>query len=106
MGKGLLFFCCSCCILILTIVNLSVGPIVSKTIGKSWGTFYCEKLKDDKDKKEDQYKATNQDFPDEEDKNYQSHIDACIRKKAMYNMEYTAFIFDIVIGFICSLIGL
>ena len=106
MGKGLLFFCCSCCILVLTIINLSVGPIVSGTLGDDWGLENCEKLKDDKDKKEDQYKATNQDFPDEEDKNYQSHIDACIRKKAMYNMEYTAFIFDIVIGFICSLIGL
>ncbi len=32
--------------------------------------------------------------------------DACIRKKGMHDMEYTAFIFDIVIGFICGLIGL
>ena len=31
MGKGLLFFCCACFILVLTIVNLSIGPIVSGT---------------------------------------------------------------------------
>ena len=106
MGKGLLFFCCSCCILILTIVNLSVGPIVSKTIGKSWGTYYCEKLKDDKDIAEDSAKAAGNEFTDADDKNYQSQIDFCIRAKGMYDMEYTAFIFDIVIGFACGLIGL
>ena len=81
MGKGLLFFCCSCCILVLTIINLSVGPIVSGTLGDDWGLENCEKLKDDKDKKEDQYKAANQDFPDEEDKNYQSQIDFSLELK-------------------------
>ena len=106
MGKGLLFFCCSCCILILTIVNLSVGPIVSKTIGKSWGTYYCEKLKDDKDIAEDSAKAAGNEFTDVDDKYYQSQIDFCIRAKGMYDKEYTAFIFDIVIGFVCGLIGL
>ena len=45
-------------------------------------------------------------FYDEEDKYMQSRIDYCIRAKGMYNMEYTAFIFDMVIGFICGLIGL
>ena len=33
-------------------------------------------------------------------------VDSCIRKKGMYDMEYTAFIFDIVIGFVCGLVGL
>ena len=30
----------------------------------------------------------------------------CKTKKGMHDMEYTAFIFDIVIGFVCGLIGL
>ena len=98
MGKGLLFFCCSCCILVLTIINLSVGPIVSKRVGGDWGLKNCEQYKDEKDG------YTN--LSDEQDKYYQSHIDACIRMKGMHDMEYTAFIFDIVIGFICGLIGL
>ena len=106
MGKGLLFFCCSCCILVLTIINLSVGPIVSGKVGDGWGLLNCEQYKDEKDTREDGYKAANQDMPDEVDKYYQSHIDACIRMKGMHDMEYTAFIFDIVIGFICGLIGL
>ena len=102
MGKGLLFFCCSCCILVLTIINLSVGPIVSGTI-TGWGLLNCEENKDNKDIAE---KAAGGSFTDEADKYFQSQIDFCTRAKGMHDMEYTAFVFDIVIGFICGLIGL
>ena len=106
MGKGLLFFCCSCCILVLTIINLSVGPIISGTLGTSLGTLPCEKYKDEKETAEDNAKKANTKLSDERDKYYQSQIDCCTRLKGIHDMEYTAFIFDIVIGFICGLIGL
>ena len=106
MGKGLLFFCCSCCILVLTIINLSVGPIISGTMPSSWGTTNVEKWKDDKDDDEERIKAAGGEFTDELDKKWQSQIDYYTRRKGMYDMEYTAFIFDIVIGFICGLLGL
>ena len=96
MGKGLLFFCCSCCILVLTIINLSVGPIVNKVVGNDLGTQNCERWKDLKDRETTDV--------NKEDK--QSQADKCTRTKGMHDMEYTAFIFDIVIGFICGLIGL
>jgi uncharacterized membrane protein (DUF485 family) len=101
MGKGLLFFCCSCCILVLTIINLSVGPIVNNVVSDPYsngdlGTQNCELYKDQKDT------ALN----DQQKEMYQSLIDMCTRTKGMHDMEYTAFIFDIVIGFICGLIGL
>ena len=105
--KGLLFFCCSCCILVLTIVNLSIGPIISGAIGNisnnigNIGTLNCAKLKDDWD---DADKAGTDD--DTLKYRYQYVYDACIRKKGMHDMEYTSFIFDIVIGFVCGLIGL
>ena len=102
MGKGLLFFCCSCCILILTIINLSVGPIVSGTIN-NYGLLNCVEYKDNKEKAED---LAGGSLKDKEDKYYQSILDWCTRAKGMHDMEYTAFIFDIVIGFICGLIGL
>ena len=102
MGKGLLFFCCSCCILVLTIINLSVGPIVSGTI-TGWGLLNCEEKKDNKDIAEE---AAGGSLTDEADKYFQSQIDFCTRAKGMHDMEYTAFVFDIVIGFICGLIGL
>ena len=107
MGKGLLFFCCACCILVLTIINLSVGPIISKRVGNGWGTLNCAERKDTYDDAKDNYKKSNQDMPDEIKKYiYKWNINECDRKKGMHDMEYTAFIFDIVIGFVCGLIGL
>ena len=101
MNKGLIFFCCACVILLFTIINLSVGPIVSG--GGGWGTLNCAQLSDDYDDKKDQSPGLTD---DEKKYYYQRPIDECNNKKAMNNMEYTAFIFDIVIGFICGLLGL
>ena len=108
MRKGFLFFAFSCSILVLSIINLSIGPVVSKVVGKTqiingnnepaldWGTPYCERLKDIKDDQDD----------DDRKKIIQSAIDACERFKGMHDMEYTSFIFDIVIGYVCGLLGL
>jgi hypothetical protein len=107
MGKGLLFFCCACCILLLTIINLSIGPIVSYTVGSSWGTLNCAEEKDNYDDAKDFAKKANTEIPDDVKKYYYKYrIDRCERRKGMHDMEYTAFIFDIVIGFVCGLIGL
>ena len=55
MSKGLLFFCCSCAILLFTIVNLSIGPIISGKVGNdqdpdgydfNWGTMNCKLYND------------------------------------------------------------
>ena len=101
MGKGLIFFACSCCILVLTAVNLSIGPIITKTIGKDWGVENCKALDDAYDK------AKKGPLTDAAKKyGHEFYIDRCKNQKAMHDMEYTSFIFDIVIGFICGLIGL
>ena len=110
MGKGLLFFCCACCILVLTIVNLSIGPIVSGAVKNininpfqgGFGTLNCEKEKDDWDRAKDGNTKTDDQIKYDEEYEY----NACIREKGMHDMEYTAFIFDIVIGFVCGLLGL
>ena len=106
MGKGLLFFCCACFILVLTIVNLSIGPIVSGTTYNYFqldlGTLNCKREKDLWD--------TAKDTPGHDDDYIKYHqeydYNACQREKGMHDMEYTAFIFDVVIGFICGLLGL
>ena len=98
MSKGLIFFCCSCAILLFTIINLSVGPIIHGKVNNDWGTANCEYLKDKYDKspqKDDVLK-----YGDEWAK------DECIRKKAMHDMEYTSFIFNAVIGYVCATLGL
>ena len=106
MGKGLLFFCCACCILVFTIVNLSIGPIVSGTVKnftqQDWGTLNCDYLKDEWDEAKDDTTKSDDYVKYNEEYDYNT----CIREKGMHDMEYTAFIFDIVIGFICGLIGL
>ena len=101
MSKGLIFFCCSCAILLFTTINLSVGPIVSKRVGSNWGVLNCQKAKDDYDKEKGRGTTGNALKYGEEWKLY-----ACQRRKAMHDLEYTSFIFDIVIGFVCGLLGL
>ena len=101
MNKGLIFFCCACVILLFTIINISVGPIVSRR--NDWGTLNCAKMSDDYDDRKD----ISPELTDDQKKYYwQRPIDECKNKKALHDMEYTAFIFDIIIGFICGLLGL
>lgn len=112
MLKGLIFFCCAGCILILTIINLSVGPIISGVIdndkvimgsipatGNNGGTLNCAYLSDEYDKLNN--------INDKADKYiYKWAINECSRRKGLHVMEYMSFIFDIVIGFVCGLLGL
>jgi len=108
MSKGLIFFCCSCAILLFTIINLSVGPIISGKAGKDidiistneyyWGTANCELYKDKYD--ESTHHGDELKYREEWAK------DECIRKKAMHDMEYTSFIFNAVIGYVCATLGL
>ena len=106
MGKGLLFFCCACCILTLTIINLSIGPIISGAASRytreDFGTLNCKALKDALDIAKDAPGHNDDAIKYGPEYEYNS----CKREKGMHDMEYTAFIFDIVIGFVCGLIGL
>lgn len=98
MSKGLIFFCCSCAILLFTIINLSVGPIIHGKVNGDWGTANCEYWKDIYD--ESPQKG------DELKYGHEWAKDHCIRKKAMHDMEYTSFIFNAVIGYVCATLGL
>ena len=114
MGKGLIFFCCACAILLFTIINLSVGPIISGKVGKDsvpplfsssgnmidfyWGTVDCKLYKYAYDKSS----VTG----DAKKYGVEWAKDECIRKKAMHDMEYTSFIFNAVIGYVCASLGL
>ena len=90
MSKGLIFFCCSCAILLFTIINLSVGPIISGKVGKDkqgnefyWGTANCEYWKDLYDESHASGDVLKYGL--------EWAKDECIRKKAMHDMEYTSF---------------
>ena len=104
MSKGLIFSCCAYAILLFTIVNLSVGPIISGKVGSDddiyWGTWNCKYLNDIYDNAKKQTSGDLLKYGAEWDKK------ECQAKKGMHDMEYTSFIFDIVIGFVCGLLGL
>ena len=119
MSKGLIFFCCACAILLFTIINISVGPIVSGKVGDdrvqirnpdhfetllnidfSWGTANCQYFSDLYDKAKKIIDGDVLKYFYEWGKN------ECYRKKGMHDMEYTSFIFNAVIGFVCGLLGL
>ena len=64
MNKVFVFFCCSCAILLFSIINLCIGPIINRrvyygnisipgasTSGDSWGTLNCAYLSDQYDQK-------------------------------------------------------
>lgn len=68
----------------------------------SWALANCAK-------KEDDYKTEKELYPnlDEETKEKREReIRECKNKKAMHNMEYTSCIFNVVISFICILLGI
>ena len=102
MGSGKNFFFVSCIILVLATINMGVGPIMNKKLGTSWGNANCEKMANDY---EDEKKSNpSMDELTKEEREY--NINRCKNMKTMYNMEYTSFVFNIVIGFIGVLIGL
>jgi uncharacterized Tic20 family protein len=102
MGSSKNFFFVSCIILVLATINMGVGPIMNKKLGTSWGNANCEKMANDY---EDEKKSNpSMDELTKEEREY--NINQCKNKKTMYNMEYTSFVFNIVIGFIGVLIGL
>ena len=102
MSAGSNFFICSCAVLILTITNLGIGPIINHRVGESWGLQNCEALVDDYE----DAKEKNPNMDESEQEKYELEISTCKNKKAMYSMEYTSFIINMVVGFICILLGL
>ena len=118
MSKGIIFFCCACAILLFTIIHISVGPIISGKVGDdsvslrnpagganyninfNWGTANCKLFADIYNNAKKSMSGDRLKYSYERGKN------ECNNKKAMHDMEYTSFIFNAVIGFVCALLGL
>lgn len=101
MTAGTRFLICSCLILIFTIINFGVGPAINKRVGVSVSYVDCSYYSD----LLDEYKKSNPSSEDKTLKTYEYTVTMCRRGKAMYHMEYTTFIFNIIISFICTLLG-
>ena len=102
MSAGSNFFICACAILVFSIINYKIGPIINGAVGPNWALENCKKKSDDF--KDD--KKSNPNMSDEVKERRESEIRKCRNEQAMYNMEHTSIAFNGGIGFICVLLGL
>jgi len=98
MNKILMFFFIAFALLILSIINVSVAPIINNLLSKftHWGKFNCQKYGDI---------AKNTKYLDEK---YTSEKlrDLCYRQNADHGLEYSSLILDLGIGFITAQLSL
>ena len=109
MNKSFIFFLIASIILLLSISALNIAPVINKKVGGDWHLLNCLKESDQYNQKEEDYKGEIDDKIKEENdldlKRRKNAIKSCNRKRPMYGLEYSAFIIDIIVGFICSLLG-
>ena len=96
--KKLLFFCLASAILIFSIIVVNISPFIAKYLLVST-TDSCKYYSDSIDYQKDQG-ASEKDLEPEKKKR-----DRCNRRHAMEGLEYTSLTVDLVIGFICALLG-
>jgi hypothetical protein len=90
MKKNTLILFLSTCIAVISAVILAVGPITNKKIGTNWGYQNCGLISDQIDLLKD------------DSEKLRKMRNLCNREKAMYDLEYAAFIINIVLGFVCA----
>ena len=109
MNYTLFFLLCASAILILSTVSICVAPIINGFLviinSQSWGINNCQLLSDEYD-----YDKSQNPEPDKEKQKElgkkKREIGTCKREKAIYGLEYSSFICDIVLGGICAILGL
>jgi hypothetical protein len=106
MNKVLIFLCLACGILLCTIITICNAPIINHSINADdWGVLNCQYYADNhKDIEDDE--TLDKDTKDETLKSNDKSKHLCDRQKAMYGLEYAAFILDLVFGFSCTLLSL
>ena len=90
MNKILIFLLLATCTVLLSIVIIAVGPMTNKMLGDNLGYLNCKILSD-------QQKLLKGDLT-----KLKNMKNMCYRQKTMYDMEYAAFIINIVLSFVCA----
>ena len=99
MNNSLFFLIIGCASICFTIIVICNGPVITQIVSFS-GYQNCKY-------ESDQYnEAKKGSLTDEMKKYYTKRINKCKRHNAMYGLEYASLITDIVLGFICTLLGL
>ena len=100
--KKTLFLILSGAIVIFSIICICSGPVISGTIPlvSNWKTKNCQLLTDELKYLEDNNGAESQIKDKRKERN------KCNRDKAMYGLEYSSLIIDVICGFVCTILGL
>lgn len=98
MNKLVIFLFIAIAILLFSIISVSVAPIMNNILDKfgDWGKFNCK------------YYADQAKYSDSLDEKYKQEKlrNLCYRQNAMYGLEYSSFIIDLGIGFLCAQLAL
>ena len=98
-----LFLVFSSAIVVFSIICLCTAPIINGILSEanSWGTDNCQE-------KSDEYKHLKDTLGADDDstKDKKKERNLCNRRKAMYGLEYSSYIIDVSLGFICAVLGL
>ena len=99
--KKTLFLILSGAIVIFSIICICSGPVINGIIPKSleWRTENCQKLTDE-------YKEAKKGNDKDAIEAAKRIKNKCNRDKAMYGLEYSSLIIDVICGFICAILGL
>ena len=100
--KKTLFLAFSAAIVIFSIISICCAPIINGVLVESyrWKTENC-KIESDKYNNLKKNSGT-----DDQLKDQKKILNQCNRHKAMYGLEYSSLILDVVLGFICVILGL
>ena len=111
MNKQLFFLIMACSLFVLSIIAINVAPIISKANNSDdidwseWANQNCQNIDDDY-----KYRKSNHMYDDPTSKPFEEdvkrRINECKRHKVMFGLEYSAFVIDISLGFLCSFLGL
>lgn len=104
MDTKLFFLISSLVLIVLTIVTICTAPNIGGIINTS-PTENCQKDVDKYDYKKKLYEDPDDDEQQELDYLKQD-INLCKRRKAVYGLEFSSLIIDIVLGSVCCLLGL
>lgn len=118
--KNLIFLCIATCIFIFSVIVLNFAPSINGLVGKGvyslYGdriypgladyscSYYADKYNDIKDGVET-FGGTQEEKEEYLDLLKDGKND-CFRKKAYIGLEYSAFIIDVIFGFVCAILGL
>lgn len=96
--KKTLFLILSGAIVIFSVICICTAPIINHVIygSSSWNTQNCELISDQYENEDNLIKKNT----------YKLTLKECRNRKAMYGLEYSALILDVILGFICLILGL